>query len=219
MNASFTIQKFLVIFERINAAMWPLHLVSYGVAAAVLVLVVGRHRSSSSLVYVGLAILWVFAGVVFHWIYFRPVAKAGVPLAILFAAQASIFLVAAYHPRTVFRFDGTLYSWFGLVLVAFSLGGYPTVAYLVRGNMRQAAWIGAFPCPVGLFTLGLFLLTERVVPKFLLVIPTLWAAAGVWPLSLGIVEDSSLVVGGLLASGLILYRDRRPYAREPSVSA
>jgi hypothetical protein len=59
------------------------------------------------------------------------------------------------------------------------------------------------------FTSGLLLWTDRRVPKYVLVIPLLWSLGAVLPISLGVVEDLGLLLSGLAATAMILYRDRR----------
>jgi hypothetical protein len=63
---------------------------------------------------------------------------------------------------------------------------------------------------VTIFTFGLLLWTERPVPRMLLVIPLLWSLLGVSAaIALDVGEDLGLVVAGLLATALLLWRDHR----------
>jgi hypothetical protein len=68
---------------------------------------------------------------------------------------------------------------------------------------------GVAPCPTTIFTFGLLLWTRGRVPGWLLAVPTLWALIGFTAaLTLGILEDTGLLVAGLLGTGLLLYRNR-----------
>jgi hypothetical protein len=58
------------------------------------------------------------------------------------------------------------------------------------------------------------------VPKWVLVVPTLWAVMGgiSAPVNYGIREDLGLLVAGVLGAGLLLWRDRhasRPTSLQP----
>ncbi|HLF56479.1 MAG TPA: DUF6064 family protein [Thermoanaerobaculia bacterium] len=209
MNPPATMDRLLATFERLNTELWPAHAVGITLALAVLALVVAKHRRASSFTLAALGFLWIATGTIFHWLYFRPIGGAGGWLAGVFVVQGVSFLIAARRPRTSFRFDGSGFSWLGLGLAAFAVIGYPVSGYLLRGTFLHAAWIGIFPCPVGVFTMGMFLMSERVAPKALLVIPTLWALAGLRPVLWGVTEDIVLLAGGLLAAVLVMIRDGR----------
>jgi hypothetical protein len=58
------------------------------------------------------------------------------------------------------------------------------------------------------FTFGLFLLSDRKLPWWMLPVPVLWAIGGIVPVSLGVLEDIGLMVAGVLGTSLIIYRDR-----------
>jgi hypothetical protein len=68
---------------------------------------------------------------------------------------------------------------------------------------------GVAPCPTTIFTFGILLWTTDRVPKYLLVIPLLWALVGTFAaLSLGIPEDYALPVAALISLALLIWRDR-----------
>ena len=59
---------------------------------------------------------------------------------------------------------------------------------------------GVTPCPVTIFTLGLFLLADRV-PKSLLIIPVLWSLiGGSAAFLLDVRQDWALLVSGVVAA-------------------
>jgi len=52
--------------------------------------------------------------------------------------------------------------------------------------------------------------TDRIVPKYVLVIPLIWSIIGFGAaLSLGVKEDYGLLIAGVLGFILILFRDRK----------
>ena len=66
---------------------------------------------------------------------------------------------------------------------------------------------GITPCPVTLFTFGLFLLTIEPIPRRLLVIPVIWSLiGGSAAFKLGIAQDWPLFVSGVTVF-VLLRRD------------
>ncbi|HXV44590.1 MAG TPA: DUF6064 family protein, partial [Anaerolineae bacterium] len=66
------------------------------------------------------------------------------------------------------------------------------------------------PCPTTIFTFGLLLWTDHRFPKYLLVIPVIWSLFGLSAaVQLGVLEDIMLLITGLVATTMILYRDKQ----------
>jgi hypothetical protein len=101
------------------------------------------------------------------------------------------------------------YSLTGLVLITYAILGYPLIGTFLGHNYPQSMPFGLAPCPVTVFTIGMYLLTDKKIPKLFLVIPLIWALGGIMPVSVGIFEDIGLIISGLLGTALILYRDRQ----------
>jgi hypothetical protein len=86
---------------------------------------------------------------------------------------------------------------------------YPILGYLF-GHVYPKNPTFGLPCPTTIFTFGLLLWTDKIVPKYVLVIPSIWSLIGfVAALFLGIKEDYGLLIAGVLGSILILIRDRK----------
>jgi hypothetical protein len=127
----------------------------------------------------------------------------------LFILQGILFITSTIAPRLRFDFKPGLIGIFGLILLAYALVGYPLVGYFIGHRYPQAPPFGVTPCPLAVFTFGLFLLTDRKFPKLFLIIPVLWAIGGVIPVSVGVLEDIGLILSGVVAAGLIYLRDRK----------
>jgi len=54
----------------------------------------------------------------------------------------------------------------------------------------------------------MLLLTDKKVPKYVLVIPLIWSICGIIPVHLGILEDIGLIISGVVGTTFILVRDR-----------
>ena len=77
------------------------------------------------------------------------------------------------------------------------------------------------PCPTTIFTFGLLLWTDRKVPKYLLVIPMIWAGIGFSAaIQWGVLEDVMLLLAGFIATAMLVYRDKtQERAAVPSLSS
>jgi hypothetical protein len=185
-----------------------------GITAALLVF--WSATTNSRIISVILGIIWLWTGIVFSIIAFGRVYPLAYVFGAVFVVQGLAFLYAGWRKAITFGFRMDAYGIVGLTLVLLALIGYPIVGYLAGHRFPEMAIIGA-PCPATVLTYGLLLMTTPRVPWPLLIIPFIWAVSGVMPISVGIVEDVILLVGGLLATVMIVYRDRRRVPAEPGI--
>jgi len=87
--------------------------------------------------------------------------------------------------------------------------GYPVVGYILGHIYPRALPFGLAPCPTTVFTFGLFMLTDKKIPKPFLVIPLLLSISAIVPVSIGILEDIGLIIAGLVGTPMLLLRDRK----------
>jgi hypothetical protein len=86
---------------------------------------------------------------------------------------------------------------------------YPVIGTLLGHAYPQSPVFGVAPCPTTIFTFGLLLWTTAKVPKYVLVIPLLWSLLGVTAaFTLGIREDTGLLVAGVVGTILLIWCDR-----------
>jgi hypothetical protein len=215
MDLPFTVEQFLAVFARYNQAIWPLHLVAYALGLLAVGLAWRSSAAGHRLIAAILATFWLWNGLVYHLLFFRAINPAAIGFAALFVVQGLLFLWAGVaRPRLVFaaKVDG-----FGLVgglFVLYALLIYPAIGALLGHGYPQSPSFGVAPCPTVIFTLGLLLWTGARVPKWLLIIPVLWAVFSVGAASaLGIREDLGLLVAGLVTPALLVWRDRRATPR------
>lgn len=94
----------------------------------------------------------------------------------------------------------------GALMIFFSLAVYPSLGYLI-GHVYPYAPTFGIPCPTTIFTLGIFLLTDKKCPLIHLIIPGLRGLIGLSAaLNLGFYEDFGLVISGALAISLLVAR-------------
>lgn len=209
MAARIPYSEFVGLFERCNVAIWPLQILGHLAGVLVLVLMFIRWRHSQAAIFAVLAPFWVFIGVVFQFLYLRPLYLPGRTFAVLWVVQGVVLALAAIRLSGSFSRSTGWYAILGWLAIGYSLVGYPVLGFLLRGSILRVAWLGGFPCPMALFTLAVLVLASGPLPKWLLIVPGFWAIGGLVPFVWGIREDLGLVILGLLIVGSIVVRDRR----------
>ena len=118
MSLPFTEAQFLDVMERYNETVFPMQiaLVLLGLTAYKVMLV--RRRHSDRLISVILAALWIWSGVVYHYMSFRGINNAATVFAIVFVLGALLFLWAGLRGRLAFEGESAKKRIAGHVLVA-----------------------------------------------------------------------------------------------------
>jgi hypothetical protein len=209
MNISLTSDSLLRLFEDYNAAIWPMQVAAYLLGAFAVVLAVRKTGYSARVIAAILAFLWLFTGVGFFIFGLAPMFAPAYLFGALFIVQAGIFLAEVVRPRVSFGLGPGWSPIIGLLLIAFSVVGYPLLGLLVGHRYPRSPPFGLTPCPLVVFSFGLLLLASCRVPGRLVAIPLLWALAGVIPAAIGMVEDVAMVAAGVLGTALILARNAR----------
>lgn len=205
-----TLDMLLETFERYNTVLSPWNWLIYALAVAAVVLALRPSSTTSRLIAVILGVIWLWTGSAFFIASFAPIYPLATVFGALFIVQGLIFLYAAWRELLFFGLAADAYGLVGLGLALFGLFGYPLAGYLMGYSYPQVAIVGA-PCPAAILTFGLLMMTLDYVPWQVLVIPSLWALSAVVPISAGMWPDVVLLFGGLLATGMILYRNRQDH--------
>ncbi|MBI4789709.1 MAG: hypothetical protein HY782_21980 [Chloroflexi bacterium] len=195
-------------FAKYNLTIWPLQVVAYVLIIAALFVAAKKVKHSDRIVAAILAFFWLWLGIMF-WMPFAQMFAPAYALAALCVIQGVLFLIGIARPSMSYRIGTDVFSVTGLALVMYATIFYPLVGYAVGHIYPRAMLVGVFPCPTTVVTFGLFLCTEKKLPKYLLVVPFLFALLGILWASRGIVEDVGLVIAGILATAMIMYRDRK----------
>lgn len=215
MRLPFTADQLLDAFGRFNVAVWPMQIVAYVLAVAAVGLAIRGGRTESRAVGLVLAFLWA-AAAAYHATALGSITASGPVFAAAFAVQAALFGVAALRDRLSFRAAPGAVTTAGLALMLYATAIYPLLGLLAGHPFPRGPAFGVTPCPNAIFTFGLLLLTDRPVPRWLLPIPLLWSLIGLAAAAyLGMTEDFPLPVAGVLATTLLLVRDR-PHAHPPA---
>jgi hypothetical protein len=195
--------ELLATLERYNMAIWPMQALGYLLALVALFFAIRPTRYSSAIIGAILSFLWLRTGIVRCTAYadspVNPCSVMGVIQGVLFAASVA-------RSRLSFRFRWDVYSVVGLLFIAYATIGYFVVSYYAHW-IRLPPRFGVDPGPIIVFTFGLLLLSDKAMPKLLLVVPALWILAAFLSRYLGNPEDTSLIMAGLLGTAMILFRD------------
>jgi hypothetical protein len=210
MDVPFTVEQFLGVFTLYNEAVWPAQTVLYLLAAALVWLAARGRAHADRWVGGGLALLWAWMGVVYHWAFFSAINQAAWLFGALFLLQAILFVGAGvlagrlhFHARP----DG--YGVTGAVMIGYALVLYPILGALAGHAYPRGPTFG-LPCPTAIFTFGILLWADRGVPWWVLVIPAAWSLLGSSAaVSFGITEDYGLIVAGVVGTSMLLWRNRR----------
>lgn len=208
MSLPFTLQQFLDTFRSYNGAIGPVPLLLSLLAVALVVLARGRATWRHRAIGVGLAILWFWAGAVYHIGFFTRINPAAKFFGILFIAQGLLFLRSSVRSWLQFSPQDDLFSFAGWALVTYAIVVYPVLGWLGGHGYPAGPSFGA-PCPTVIFTLGMLTWTTGRGRVAIAGIPIAWAAIGTSAATaLGITEDYGLAVAAVVM-GVSLWLRRR----------
>jgi len=204
MRLPFTPEQFFGVFAKYNEAVWPAQVAIYIAAAIVFYLIFKPGKYSNKVISGILALFWLWMGIVYHWIFFATINPAARIFGALFVLEGLIFLYEGIaRNNLVFSFGKDWYSAAGVVLMLFGSIVYPILGPFVGHNYPSTPTFG-LPCPTTIFTIGALLLANRP-PKYVAAIPLLWSAIGFSAaISLGVREDISLLIAGLIGLSAII---------------
>jgi hypothetical protein len=210
MNFPFTITQFLEVFKTYNLAVWPMQIVLYILGIVAIYLAVKKVSISDKIIVGILSFFWIWTGIVYHLIYFTAINKAAYVFGIVYIIQGILFLIAGVlRNRLAFQYRSEKYSITGAILICYAMVIYPLLGYVFGHGYPYAPTFG-LPCPLTIFSFGLLLWTDKKLPLFIIAIPFLWSIIGFSAaLSFGIYEDIGLLIAGVVASSIVVFRTRR----------
>jgi hypothetical protein len=205
-----TRNQFLATFGRADTTAWPMQIVWYAAAVAMVALALLPARRWSSPLICALAaayFAWIGIGY-FAWL--NPDIGLSTLWAGVFTLQAVLLAVAGIARRDlVIRPRWDLSSGLGAVFIAYALIGYPLVGVLGGDPLRVVPLFGVSPCATVTFFFGLLLWAVPPAPKYLLLVPLAWALnAAPKNMALGVVVDYGMIAAALITAGWIIWRDR-----------
>ena len=203
MDIPFTIEQFLNVFREYNQAVWPMQILFNLLAVGALLLITFRAKFANKFALGLLAFLWLWMGIVYHIYFFSEINPVANIFGAAFILQGLLLIFFIFKSQIHFQFQTDFESLLAVIVLVYALLIYPVLGYLL-GHHYPASPTFGLPCPTTIFTFGLFILARRSIPFILIIIPLLWSLLGFSAaFSLGIFEDTGLIISGLLF--LVLY--------------
>ncbi|MGD8353113.1 MAG: DUF6064 family protein [Pseudomonadota bacterium] len=211
MSLPFTVEQFLDVLVAYNKSIWPLQTAAYAMGVLAVMLLFKGNRTGDRIIIFILAVMWIWTGVVYHITFFSRINQAAYLFGALTVLEGILILLAGYlRPGLSFRWRAGAGPAAGAVFILYAMVLYPLFGYFSGHIYPRSPVFGVTPCPVTIFTFGLFLLSGKKVPVYVLIIPLMWSLVGgsaAW--NLGVPEDYGLILAGVGGSVLILLENRR----------
>lgn len=208
--SNLSIETFLDYLTTYNEAIFPMQIFAYILGIIAVIFAFKETRLASRIISSILALMCLWVGLGFGLPFALQGEIIGILTATLFSILGALFVWQAIRPGIVFGTSSKSFTWLGFLFISFAMVGYPILGYFVGHVYPQSMSFGLTPCPLAIFTLGLFMLTSKKVPRVLLILPFFYSISGVIPFALGIPEDLGLVFSGLVCVPLIYLRDNNP---------
>jgi hypothetical protein len=118
----------------------------------------------------------------------------------LFVLQGLYLLwEGVFRDRLKYEFEPIFRGYLGYFFIFYGLLIYPVVSYLIEPHAERIISLG-LPCPTTILTFGFFMLAAPRFPKYLLILPTLWALIGISAvINLGVYQDLMMQVAAIAA--------------------
>ena len=210
MKTPFTVEQFFNVFKNYNEAVFPMQAVFYLLSLFVVYLTIKPKSGTEKIVSGALALLWLWMGIVYHLVFFTAINIAAYLFGAMFVLQGILFLVTGvFQNRLSFKFRFDIFGITGIALIIFALVIYPIFGFFL-GHVYPSSPTFGLPCPTTIFTFGILLLSDKKCPSVIMIIPFIWSVIGFTAaFSFGVIEDTGLLIAGLLTLTLHLVRKRK----------
>lgn len=203
----FTIEEFLAVMEAYNISVWPMQIILNLMAVVALLFLISGRKGKSGIINAVLIFLWLWMGVVYHFMYFTKINPAAYLFGALFILQGLILTYSGFLRLNAlkYRFYRNFRGLLGMVFLFYSLVIYPLIANDL-GHVYPATPTFGLPCPTVIFTFGILLFSIRKVHWYVYLIPFLWSVTGfIAAVELNMREDYSLAIAGLIGTLTLLF--------------
>ena len=205
MKTPFTTEQFFYIFEKYNTTVFPFQLVIVLLAILALLLIRSNHSLKNKLIGSFLGLLWLWMGLVYHIIFFTAINKLAFVFGGFFILQGLLILINTFSKdRLNFNFSPQSKNYFGYFFILFGLFIYPLLSYFFQGSFSRTISLG-LPCPSTIFTFGFFIIAGNKFPRYLLIIPSIWAAVGLSAvIQFGVYQDVMMPIAAIITFIMLL---------------
>jgi len=211
MELPFTTQQFLEVFKTYNTSIWPVQIIAYLLGGLAIYMAFRKSAGSDRMISLILAGFWLWMGIFYHLTFFTAINTAAYGFGALFILQGLLFLAAGgWKEGLKFRFERNVYGITGAILMTYAMLIYPLIGSQLGHGYPYAPMFGVAPCPATIFTFGILLWATQKVPWWIYAIPGIWSLIGFTAaIKLGILEDTGLLVAGILGVVLLSVKKRK----------
>jgi hypothetical protein len=209
----FTREQFFDVFAAYNAETWPAAIAAYPLALVALLVAWRGAAVSGRLAGLILALMWGWAGVVYHGLYFAPINPIARVFAGVFIVQAVLFTIHASIGRGfAFGSRSRLRAFAGGAMILYAMVVYPVIGLALGAGYPALPLFGVAPCPLLIFTIGL-MLWATCVRWWLWLVPLFWGAVGGSAFVVLSVPQDWALPASCIAALLINWLDRPAQSR------
>lgn len=189
-----------------HKAVYPMPYIFIILALIIFWLLFSEYKYKNIFITTILGFFWFWSGLVLftmHVASFMPLTYA--LQGVLFPIQGLLFFHLAFSSKNLeCRYQKTFVSGFGLLTMFFAVFIYPIIGNFT-GHFYPEAPVFGDPCPLTIFTLGLFLTSVKKVELKVYLIPFFWAMMGfVAVFKLGIYVDIAEIIFGFISLYLLV---------------
>ncbi|MCX6306495.1 MAG: DUF6064 family protein [Bacteroidetes bacterium] len=200
MKIPFTTEQFFTVIEKYNVTLFPFQIIILLLGIACLFLLHAKSSAKDQIIGLCLGMLWIWTGIAYHLFFFTVINKAAFMFGGIFILQGLMILFSTLiKNRLVFTFSLHPKDYAGYFFILYGLIFYPVISYFAEGSFERTIVLG-LPCPSTIVTFGFFILTGTKFPKYLLVIPSLWAVVGLSAaINIGVYQDVMILIAAITA--------------------
>jgi hypothetical protein len=166
----FSPQTYYRLFELYNQDIWPMQLLTPGLAVVILVLIFRRPAWQGRVITTILAASWLWVAWAYHLQRYTTINWAANGFAAGFAVEAMLLIwTGVIHNRLEYKATPV-----GLGIFVFALAVQPLIGPMLGRQWIQAELFGMAPDPTAIATLGLLLLVPNRIFWELMIIPVIW---------------------------------------------
>jgi len=204
MNLPFTQEQFLEVFKIYNLTVWPAQTILILLALVLLLVLFKKNNYSNKIISIGLAMLWLWMGMIYHIIFFTKINNAAYLFGSLFIIQAGLLLYyGIVKKELIYTYRNNFIGVISIIFFLYTLIFYPLLGYQF-GHLYPSTPTFGLPCPTTIFTFGMIILLENR-KNIIFIIPIVWSLVGFTAaIKLGIYQDIGLLLAGVL-SAIILF--------------
>lgn len=189
MKTPFTTEQFFGAFEAYNRAVFPGQIVVALLGLVAILLLFSKSQAKSKLIGGFLGLLWLWIGIVYQIAFFAPINPVARVFGGLFVLQGLLIIYNEFKGRLSFSLEDGFKVIMAYFIILFGLVLYPIIGVALGKPLIQTISLG-LPCPSVIFTFGLFMLSTTKFPRYLLIVPSLWAVVGLSAaINFGVYQD------------------------------